>query len=227
MKKCLIISKLHRQPAAVSYFWFWFIPDSHHQHQAASAPHRSCRLLPPPGDQQWAGSRLSGCDITFTNIYRWKFVHIWKRAPLSPPVGAIPCRHLSCSLCSLGMCVCDCEYVCVCVCVTGRGRGEGVTLPYKADRPGLSFTCLQEELRRDSPLFSQWMQVHSRLHSAGYSGLPDNGARSPDPLCCLSESTVKNTPLQEQVLHAKPVNTGKRQCWHTKLNPSFHHHMGD
>ena len=140
MKKCLIISKLHRQPAAVSYFWFWFIPDSHHQHQAASAPHRSCRLLPPPGDQQWAGSRLSGCDITFPNIYRWKFVHIWKRAPLSPPVGAIPCRHLSCSLCSLGMCVCDCEYVCVCVCVCDRERerrGSHFTLQGRQTWPEL------------------------------------------------------------------------------------------
>ena len=118
MKKCLI-NTLHLPPAAVSYFCFWFIPDSHHRHRAASAPHRSCRLLPPHGDQQWAGSRLSGRDITFPNIYRWKFVHIWKRAPLSPPVGAIPCRHLSCSLCSLCLCV----WLWMCVCVW-QGEGE-------------------------------------------------------------------------------------------------------
>lgn len=53
-----------------------------------SPPPRCCLLC--PGTGRWAGSLLLLRDITFPNIHPWKFVLIWKSAPLSPDCPGYP-----------------------------------------------------------------------------------------------------------------------------------------
>lgn len=131
--------------------------ERHRAAAAAAALHRSHRLLPLIGDQA-AIWQPAPC--------------LWHHIPKHLPLQVCPYMEERSTfswltgLSRVGISpVCECERVCVC----GRERGKRVGLPYKADRPGLRFTCLQE-LLFDSPSFTEGLEISfvQLLHRAKY-----------------------------------------------------------
>lgn len=99
-----------------------------------TAPACCCRCAQKPqaascereAGSELAACSLSVCDITFPNIYPWKFVHIWRSASLSPPDwrGYPVSASLLLTVC-VRKCVCDRQGD------WGGGRKEDI--PYKAE----------------------------------------------------------------------------------------------